>query len=145
MPDWVNSGYETYAKRLKPYYELSLTELSMIKRSANSNLKTIVDQECTTLLNERKQDHYLIALDEKGTEYTTKQFSQQFAKYQENYQGLQFIIGGPDGLNQAVSESADKTLSLSSFTLPHPLVRVILIEQLYRVTSLLHNHPYHRS
>lgn len=125
MPDWIKSGYEEYAKRLSHDHSINLIELTQAKNM----LKKIPDK------------NYVIALDETGESLSTLKFSQKLEKIQKP---MTFLIGAADGLSPECKEKADVLWSLSPLTFPHMLVRVILIEQLYRAFSLLKNHPYHR-
>ena len=86
----------------------------------------------------------VVALDERGKALPTEQWSQRVNKWLQGGREVAFLIGGADGLEPGLKDSADMLLSLSSMTLPHQLVRVVLAEQLYRALSMLSNHPYHR-
>jgi len=87
----------------------------------------------------------VVALDENGKERTTREMSRQLARWQEEGRDVALLVGGADGLSEACRERADDIWSLSRLTFPHPLVRVIVAEQIYRAWSLLNNHPYHRA
>ena len=88
---------------------------------------------------------HIIALDERGRNVTTVQLAEQLQQWREHYQDIAIIIGGPDGLDATFKQRCDQKIRLSDLTLPHPMVRVLLAEQLYRAWSINHNHPYHRS
>lgn len=135
MPKWCIEAYAEYAKRLTPFIKPSLVEIPLGKN---------VDDEGKKILEKIPHDHFVIALDEKGQSWPTKAFSKQIESWQQRGQDISFIIGGPDGLSTRCRERADVLWSLSPLTFPHPLVRVLLVEQLYRAFSLLKNHPYHR-
>ncbi len=143
LPDWVNTGFKEYAKRLKGGITLSLTELPLIKRSKNSNIDKIKQQEGEKLLA-AAANSYIIALDEHGKTWNTIELSKQLQHWRENYSNISLLIGGPDGLSSECLTKANTKWSLSQLTLPHGLVRVIVAEQIYRANSILAGHPYHR-
>jgi len=128
MPSWIKSGYEEYAKRLSHEHKINLIELA----KPDDMLKKIVAQ---------KNKNYIIALDEHGELLNTKTFAHKLETIGKD---ITFLIGEAEGLSPDCKSKADTVWSLSSLTFPHMLVRVILIEQLYRAFSLLKNHPYHR-
>ncbi len=144
LPDWVNTAFKEYAKRLKGDITLSLTELPLIKRNKNSNIEKIKQQEGEKLLAAIPAGSYVIALDEHGKSWGTIELSKQLQHWRENYGNISLLIGGPDGLSSECLTKANIQWSLSPLTLPHGLVRVIVAEQLYRAYSILSGHPYHR-
>lgn len=148
MPDWVNAGFADYYKRIQPMMTTQLIELPMSKRGKNDSPADIArycQQESDSILNARKPQERLIALEVGGRELTTEQLAAQLKQWQLQGHDVALAIGGPDGHADAVRQAADWHWSLSPLTLPHPLVRLILIEQLYRAMSINHNHPYHRA
>ena len=144
MPEWVNQGFKEYAKRFPPSCHLKLVEISAEKRTKNNDIKRIIELESNKLLATIKPEHLVIALDVKGKSFSTEKLAQQFQQWQHNGQDIDMLIGGPDGLSKDCLQKADWTWSLSPLTLPHPLVRIVIAEQLYRALSILQNHPYHR-
>lgn len=145
MPNWVTEAYSDYAKRLPPEFALHLVEIKPEIRAKNDNIAKIVTVEGEKLLAAVPPQHTVIALDERGTSWSTQQLATQLQQWQENKHKLCFMIGGPDGLSQACRDRANGLWSLSALTLPHPLVRVLIAEQLYRAWSILAHHPYHRA
>lgn len=145
MPEWVNNGFSEYAKRLPKDFQLNLIELPLIKRTKNINVAKIMEQEAELILQHVKSSDFTIALDEHGKQFDTKSLALQLQKWRENYQAINLIIGGPDGLAKEIFEKANFKWSLSNLTLPHPLVRIVVAEQIYRAWSILQNHPYHRN
>lgn len=145
MPAWVTQAYQDYAKRLPPEFALDLVEIKPENRSKNDNIPKIIEIEGGKLLNAIPAQHTVITLDERGVSWNTQQLATQLQQWREDQRKLCFIIGGPDGLSTACRERADTLWSLSALTLPHPLVRVIIAEQIYRAWSILTNHPYHRA
>jgi 23S rRNA (pseudouridine1915-N3)-methyltransferase len=144
MPEWVNQGFQEYAKRFTLSCHLELVEISAEKRTKNNDIKRIIELESNKLSAAIKPGHTVIALDVKGKSLSTKQLAEQFQQWQRNGQNIDMLIGGPDGLSKECLQKADWTWSLSPLTLPHPLVRIVVAEQLYRAFSILQNHPYHR-
>lgn len=144
MPAWVQDGVQTYLKRLPAQFQLKVTELSMEKRSKNSNIEKLKTLEGQALLSATQPGSLVIALDEHGKTWSTQQLATQLTQWRENYRHIDLLVGGPDGLSDELKRSATLTWSLSPLTLPHPLVRVIIAEQIYRAYSIMTQHPYHR-
>lgn len=145
MPDWVNQAWQEYAKRLQYDMPLQLVEVAAKKRSKNTDLSSIQRQEGERCLTAIAPQDYVIALDENGKCWPTTDFAKQLGHWLQYGKDLCFLIGGPEGLADTCRQRADTFWSLSPLTLAHPLVRVVLAEQLYRAWSLLNNHPYHRA
>lgn len=144
MPAWVNDGFDEYAKRFAPPYSLELCEIPAEKRTKNADIERLIEREGEKLLAAINPRHYVIALDVNGQSWRTEQVAAQIKQWQAVGRPIDLLIGGPDGLSHACLHQAQLRWSLSPLTLPHPLVRIILVEQLYRAMSLLQNHPYHR-
>lgn len=144
MPSWINEGYQDYAKRFPPGWAVELYEIPAEKRTKNADIQRIIKQEGEKILSIVKSHHRVIALDVKGKSWTTEQLAKHLQNFSQEKQNIDLLIGGPDGLSEACLKRAEIRWSLSPLTLPHPLVRVILVEQLYRGLSILQNHPYHR-
>lgn len=145
MPDWVKAGYAEYAGRLPRECALHLLEVPAGKRGHNADVARLIRDEGERLLAATPTGSDLIALDERGQEWSTTQLAERLAEWLREGRDLSLLIGGPDGLDPACRARAGQLWSLSRLTLPHPLVRVVVAEQLYRAWSLLHNHPYHRA
>ena len=148
MPQWVNHGFEDYYKRIQPFMTTQLVELPMAKRGKNDSAADIAKYchiEGETILSARRPDEVLIALEVGGRELSTEQLANTMREWTLHGQNIALAVGGPDGLSDAVRQAAAWHWSLSKLTLPHPLVRLLLIEQLYRAMSINHNHPYHRA
>ncbi len=144
MPGWVRQGYEEYAKRLPRECELIIKEIAPGKRVKNSDIPSIIKDEGERMLKTIASDTHVVTLDIPGKAWTTLELSEALQRWLNSGQNIALLIGGPEGLAQAVKQSAHESWSLSKLTLPHPLVRVIVAEQLYRAWSILQNHPYHR-
>jgi 23S rRNA (pseudouridine1915-N3)-methyltransferase len=144
MPGWVTAGYQEYAKRMPRECSLELLELAPAKRTKQSNISKVVEEEGKRLLAAIKQGDYVVALEVKGKGWSTSDLAKKLESWQGSQPTIVFIIGGPDGLSDSCLKRANEQWCLSNLTFPHPLVRVILAEQLYRGWSLMNNHPYHR-
>jgi 23S rRNA (pseudouridine1915-N3)-methyltransferase len=144
MPDWVRETYSDYARRLRSSLQLTLVEIPAGPRAAQRGAQAALRIEAKRLLVALRPNEYVVALDAKGDELTTRQFASWIDARRQAARDVAFLIGGPDGFGAEVLARADFKLSLSRLTLPHALVRVLIAEQLYRAQSLLENHPYHR-
>ena len=140
MPGWVNEGYAEYAKRLSRELPLQLVEIST--RSRDPARATL--EEGAAMLAAIPKGTHVVALDGRGKTWSSEDLAAQLARWRMQGADVAFLIGGPDGLAPAALERADQRWSLGPATLPHPLVRIIVAEQLYRAVSQLGNHPYHR-
>lgn len=144
MPGWVNEGYETYARRLPRECRLELTEIAAGRRGRNADLARLLREEGERMLAAVPRGTRIGALEVEGRAWSTPQLSRQLEGWMSDGRDLALMVGGPEGLDAAVRERADFAWSLSPLTLPHPLVRVLVAEQLYRAWTLLTGHPYHR-
>ena len=144
MPDWITTGFNEYAKRMPREAKIELLEIKPEPRSTGKTTAQIMEAEAQRILSALPQGCLRIALDELGTQQTTRQLAGQMQEWMQSGCDVAFIIGGADGLHTSVKQAAQQRLALSAFTLPHALVRVLIAEQLYRAHSLMHNHPYHR-
>jgi 23S rRNA (pseudouridine1915-N3)-methyltransferase len=145
LPDWINSGFREYQKRLRTPISLELQEISVAGRRAGENPQRAIQREGADMLAALKPDDYVVALEIAAQSMTTEQLSAWLAVRMRDGRPLALLIGGPDGLSPQCRERADQSWSLSPLTLPHGLVRVVVAEQIYRAMSLLAGHPYHRA
>lgn len=148
MPDWVYTGFDDYFKRIQPFVQTQLIELPMAKRGKNdstSDIQKYCVQEGQAILQALKPQEILIALEVGGRNLSTEKLATTMQDWMLSGHDIALAIGGPDGLSDEVRQKAKWHWSLSDLTLPHPLVRIVLIEQLYRAMSINHNHPYHRA
>ena len=145
MPRWVRDGYGEYAKRLPPECVLRLIEVPAGKRGKNADVARIMRDESERLLAAVPKGTAVVALEVGGRSWSTEQLAEKLDSWMGSGQDLALLVGGPDGLTDAARKAAGQLWSLSPLTLPHPLVRVVLAEQLYRAWSILRNHPYHRA
>ena len=143
VPDWAQTAWDDYAKRFP--YELKV-ELKSVKTEprASKSLETLYAAERARIEAMIPKGCRIVALDERGTSLTTMALAQKLQHWQLESDDVALVIGGPDGLDPAFKQAAHERLRLSDLTLPHAMVRVLLIEQLYRAWSINANHPYHR-
>ena len=145
MPDWVTQGYTEYAHRLPAKCSLHLKEIPAEKRSKNSNIKAIMEKEADKLRDAIPNNCRVVALDVKGQAWSTEKLATRLQDWMMGGQDIALLVGGPDGLTHEILQLAQEKWSLSNLTFPHPLVRVVLAEQIYRAFTITENHPYHRA
>ncbi len=144
MPAWVNDAVEEYRRRLPGDFSLMLKEVPMAPRGRNADLRRALQQESRGLLARVDARDTVVALDVGGQRHSTESLARRMESLRHEGTDLALLIGGPDGLDERCLQRATERWSLSDLTLPHPLVRVVLAEQLYRVWTVLQGHPYHR-
>lgn len=145
MPAWVEAGVAEYRKRLPPEIQFEIREIALAQRGKNADIARALQQEGDAMLAALGARDFVIALDVKGKSISTEQFAVELAKWQQNGDPVSILVGGPDGLAANCLERSQQRWSLSALTLPHPIVRVVFAEQLYRAWSINNNHPYHRA
>lgn len=145
MPAWITAGFDEYAKRMPAECRLVLKEIKPVDRSSSKTAETVMALERGRIEAVFPKGGRVIALDEHGKDLTTIQLSQHLTQWQQQGGDVTFVIGGADGLDASLKKSADMLIRVSSLTLPHGMVRVLLAEQLYRAWSITQNHPYHRA
>lgn len=145
MPAWVTDAYQEYAKRLPRECALQLVEIPVSKRRKSLTSAQAAEEEGRQLLASLPKDCTVIALDVRGNSWSTEELAMRMQGWLGSGRDVALLIGGPDGLSAACLERADLAWSLSALTYPHPLVRVVLAEQLYRAWTIHSGHPYHRS
>lgn len=144
MPGWVQTAWDDYAKRLPPDCALELREIKPEPRTSGKTPAQMMALEARRIDSAIGSQALRIALDERGRDLSTRALSDQLAQWRGHGRDIALIVGGPDGLDPALKASCAGLIRLSSLTLPHPMVRVVLAEQLYRAWAILTNHPYHR-
>lgn len=144
MPDWVEAGYAEYAKRMPRDLQVEMVELALAQRGKNTDIAKAMEKEGEAIVAAIGKGEQVIALEVKGKAWSTEQLAQNMASWKMSGDNYCLLIGGPDGLAPSVSALATVKWSLSPLTLPHPLVRILVIEQLYRACTILQNHPYHK-
>jgi len=145
MPRWVDDGVKEYSKRLPRDVSLEFLEIPLGARGKNPDIAKAIKQESDSLLSAIDKKDFVVALEVKGQSWSTEVLAQKLETWQMDGHNLALLVGGPDGLSDACRARANQMWSLSALTLPHPIVRVILAEQLYRAWTITQNHPYHRS
>lgn len=143
VPDWAQTAYDDYAKRFPPDMRVALKVVKTEPR-ASKTLETLLAAERVRIDAAIPKGSRVVALDEQGTAITTATLAEKLKTWQRQGQDVALVIGGPDGLDANFKQAAHERLRLSDLTLPHAMVRVLLIEQLYRAWSMTVNHPYHR-
>lgn len=144
MPAWVETAVGEYAKRLTGEIRLDVVEITAGKRTKSSDLVRIREQEGERMLHALAGDDRVIALEVGGKALSTEAMAAEFNRSLPQGHDIALLVGGPEGLAQCALARARERWSLSALTLPHPLVRVLVAEQVYRCWSLLRGHPYHR-
>ena len=144
MPDWVQAGYTEYAKRLPHECRLTLHEIPAGKRAKGADLVRLTRDEGTRQLAAVPPGSRIVALDRNGRDLDTQALAGRIEKQLGAGQDLALLVGGPEGLAPECLAAAHERWSLSKLTLAHPVVRVVLAEQLYRAWSILRGLPYHR-
>ena len=145
MPGWVETAWDDYAKRLPSDCALELREIKPEPRTTGKTPAQMMAAEARRIETALPAGVLRLALDERGRDLSTMALSQQLEQWRGTGCDIAFLVGGPDGLDAGLKASCSGMLRLSSLTLPHPMVRVILAEQLYRAWAIMTNHPYHRA
>lgn len=143
VPDWAQTAYDDYAKRFPPELRVELKAVKTEPRGSKTT-ETLWAAERQRIEAAIPRGARVVALDERGAPLSTQALAQQLRQWQLGGDDVALVIGGPDGLDPAFREAAHQRIRLSDLTLPHAMVRVLLIEQLYRAWSINANHPYHR-
>ncbi|WP_372627532.1 23S rRNA (pseudouridine(1915)-N(3))-methyltransferase RlmH [Arsukibacterium sp.] len=144
MPDWVQTGFNEYARRFGRDMPLELIEVAAGKRGKNADIKRILELEGEKMLSAVSKGSRIITLEVTGDNWSSPQLAQRLELWQQDGRDVALLVGGPEGLAPAVIAASEAKWSLSALTLPHPMVRVVLAEALYRAWSISTNHPYHR-
>ncbi len=144
MPSWVQEGYAEYSKRLSHWLPVELVEIPPGLRGKGRDPARATAEEGQRVLAALPKSPHIVALDGRGRSYSSEQLAERLESWRSQGRDLALLIGGPEGHAPEVYTQAQERWSLGPLTLPHPLVRIVLIEQLYRAASILANHPYHR-
>ena len=143
VPDWAQTAWDDYAKRFPSELKVELKAVKTEPRGSKS-LETLYAAERERIEAAIPRGCRIVALDERGTNLSTKALADKLRHWQLEADDVALVIGGPDGLDPEFKRLAHERIRLSDLTLPHAMVRVLLIEQLYRAWSVNANHPYHR-
>lgn len=144
MPTWITQGFTEYQKRFPSDMPLELTEIPAGKRNKKADIKRILDKEGIQMLAAIPRGTHIVTLEVEGHSWDTPTLASNLQRWQNDGRNVAFLIGGPEGLADTCLQASHERWSLSPLTLPHPMVRVMLAEALFRAWSLNNNHPYHR-
>ena len=145
MPAWVEQAWDDYARRMPADYAVVLKEIKPEPRTSGKTPAQMMQAEAKRIQAAIPERAWCIALDERGKDLTTEHLKTQLETWRDKTGDIALIIGGPDGLDPSFKAQCQQQIRISSLTLPHPMVRILLVEQLYRAWSMLTGHPYHRS
>jgi len=145
MPGWVDDAFAGYTKRVRDNCEFKLIEVPALKRGKNADVKRIARDEGQKLLAAVPSNSRVIALERTGKPIDTESLSKKMQGWMNDGMNAALLVGGPEGLSPEVLQAADETWSLSVMTFAHPVVRVMLAEQVYRAWSIVQGLPYHRA
>lgn len=144
VPQWVEQAVDDYARRIPRALRFEIKTIRPARRTEGDAVPQLLRDEAARIDAAIPRDAHIIALDERGRALTSTALASALDRWKQDGVDVAFLIGGPDGLDPALKRRAQLVLQLSSFTLPHGLARVLLVEQLYRAAMILANHPYHR-
>lgn len=144
MPRWVEDGWQEYAKRLPPELPLELVEIPLGTRGKNADVARLIRQEGEAMLGKAQQGERIVTLEVTGRPWSTEQLASELERWRLEARNVNLMVGGPEGLAPEVCARSEQRWSLSPLTLPHPLVRILVGEQIYRAWTLLSGHPYHK-
>ena len=144
LPDWANTACEDYLRRFPKDWNVEVKALKAEDRNTNTTEK-IMQAEAERIRSAIPKNSVLVILDERGVDLTSVKLASKLNSWNDQGRTVVFVIGGADGLDKHLKAEGELMLRLSSLTLPHAMVRVLILEQIYRSWSLLHNHPYHRA
>jgi 23S rRNA (pseudouridine1915-N3)-methyltransferase len=144
MPSWVDRAFQDYARRMPREAPVELAEIRPEPRTTGRPVAALLAAERSRIEQALPRGRRLVVLDERGEDVSTRGLADRIRAWLAGGEDVALVIGGPDGLDAGLKAAADERLRLSSLTLPHALVRVVLAEALYRAMSVLKNHPYHR-
>jgi 23S rRNA (pseudouridine1915-N3)-methyltransferase len=145
MPPWVEAAFQEYAKRMPREAAIELIEVKPEKRGSGKTAEKLRGAEGARIRGAIPPGCRVVAMDERGSQWTTVMLADSITKWMKNGADTAFLVGGADGLDPGIRNSADEVFALSALTLPHAFVRILLAEQLYRAVSLIKGHPYHRA
>jgi len=144
QPSWVDEAFGIYVGRYPREWKFRLDTIPTVHRNKNDKSQQAMEAEGELILAKLQTTEQVVLLDERGKSLSSQEFADRLSEWQADGRDLCFVIGGPDGVSDAVRQRADRLWSLSKLTLPHGMARALLSEQLYRAWSLQSGHPYHR-
>jgi 23S rRNA (pseudouridine1915-N3)-methyltransferase len=143
-PQWCDLAFSEYHKRLQRFCKLKVTDLPISAWHKKNNIQRAMQEESDNVLSHIQPTDFVITLDERGKSFSSTALAQKISDWQQNYKNLIFVIGGPTGHAPSLKEKSNQLWSLSELTFPHRLIKVMLIEQIYRAFCIQSNHPYHK-
>lgn len=144
LPAWVDTACDDYLKRIPREVSLKFVTVPLASRKAKQSLAGLQQKESALILEKLNSTSLNIALDENGESWSSADWSKQMQRWMFNFPRVNLIIGGPDGLSPACLDACQHRVSLGKMTMPHALVKIVVVEQLYRAWTILKGHPYHR-
>ena len=144
LPAWADSACQDYLQRMPRELALQTTTLPLAARHAKQSSATAREQESRLILKRLAADDLNLALDERGQCWSSQDWADNLEGWMREHPRVNIVIGGPDGLSSTCLEACRERIALGRMTLPHALVRVVLLEQLYRAWTIIKRHPYHR-
>lgn len=144
MPRWVEEGWNEYVKRLPAELPLDLVEIPLNTRGKNADIPRLIRQEGEAMLAKVVPGERIVTLEVTGKPWSTEQLATELERWRLDARSVCLMVGGPEGLAPEVCARSEQRWSLSPLTLPHPLVRILVAEQIYRAWTLLSGHPYHK-
>lgn len=144
MPAWVTQGVDEYLRRMPSECQVKFVELALGQRAKSKNIKQAMQQEEKSILAAIPNNALVVAMEVKAKIWSTEDLAEKMQDWMRSGKDVALLVGGPDGMTQACIDKAVEKWSLSNLTLPHPLVRIVLAEQLYRALMIINNHPYHK-
>ncbi len=144
QPAWVDAAFADYAKRMPAELRVELKEVKAEPRGSARTAAQAMAAEAVRIDAAIARGMRRVVLDEHGERVTSAALARRVQAWQRDGRDAALVIGGADGLDPALKERADETLRVSDLTLPHALVRVVVAEALYRASTILAGHPYHR-
>ncbi len=144
MPRWVEEGWQEYAKRMPAELAVDLVEIPLNTRGKNADVARLIRQEGEAMLARVQPGERIVTLEVEGKPWSTGQLARELERWRLDSRTVNLMVGGPEGLAPEVCARSEQRWSLSPLTLPHPLVRILVGEQLYRAWTVISGHPYHK-
>lgn len=144
LEDWLREGVQSYTARLPREFRLEIEDIPLASRSPGTDPAVALEKEGARMLGRLRPGELAVALDERGEQWTSRELAVQLARWREDHGQVALLIGGPEGFDPAVRRRASQAWSLSRLTLPHALVKLLVVEQLYRAVTIQKGHPYHK-
>ncbi len=144
MPGWVENACADYLKRMPREMKIQISNIALAQRKGGASVEQLKQQEASQIMKKMTPGSFNIAFDERGQQWSSREWSSQLAVWMREHPRINLIIGGPDGLSDECRNACNQIVAFGAMTMPHGLVRIVLIEQLYRAWTLLNGHPYHR-